>query len=221
MMNNLFMIFDPSTYIKLPINWMSSLIIITLTPMMFWAMPLRINLMIWMIMSSLLNELKIILTNNNLKLLFIAIFLFIMFNNFMGLYPYIFTSTSHMPSNLTYALSLWLSLMIFGWIKNTNHMFIHLIPQGTPFILIPFMVMIEMISNIIRPLTLTVRLTANMIAGHLLLTLLSSLKNSLSTPLIPFLIMTQIILLTLEASVAIIQAYVFMILISLYSKETK
>nr|YP_010586450.1 ATP synthase F0 subunit 6 [Paduniella communis]UZZ44251.1 ATP synthase F0 subunit 6 [Paduniella communis] len=220
MMNNLFLIFDPSTYIKLSLNWISSLLIMMLLPMMFWIIPSRIYIMMWLLMNKLMEETKEIIKNNNMKLMFITIFLFIMLNNFMGLFPYIFTSTSHISTNLTFALPIWLSLMIFGWLKNMNHMFIHLIPQGTPLILMPFMVMIETISNIIRPLTLTVRLTANMIAGHLLLTLLSSLKNHMNIIMIPSLLFIQIILLMLEMSVAIIQAYVFMVLISLYMKET-
>lgn len=99
-------------------------------------------------------------------------------------------------------------------------MFSHLIPQGTPGPLIPFMVYIELISNIIRPGTLAIRLSANMIAGHLLLTLLGNTGVSLSLLILNVLIITQILLLTLETAVAFIQSYVFAILITLYSTET-
>jgi F-type H+-transporting ATPase subunit a len=80
-------------------------------------------------------------------------------------------------------------------------------------------VIIETIRNIIRPGTLAIRLSANIIAGHLLLTLLGNTGNSLSSILISFLIITQLLLLTLESAVAIIQAYVFTILRTLYSRE--
>jgi len=83
----------------------------------------------------------------------------------------------------------------------------------------PFMVCIETIRNIIRPITLAVRLTANIIAGHLLLTLLGNTGNSLSLLIITFLLIAQIALLTLETAVAIIQAYVFSVLSTLYSRE--
>jgi F-type H+-transporting ATPase subunit a len=83
----------------------------------------------------------------------------------------------------------------------------------------PFIVLIETIRNIIRPGTLAIRLSANIIAGHLLLTLLGNTGNSLSSLLISFLIFTQLLLLTLESAVAIIQAYVFTILRTLYSRE--
>nr|QLY89919.1 ATP synthase F0 subunit 6 [Lype phaeopa] len=220
-MNNLFSIFDPSTFTKIPLNWLSSIMILIIIPLSFWLIPNRLMMMNWLLMNYLMTELKIIIKKNNLILFFIALFFFIMLNNFMGLFPYIFTSSSHLSMNLTITIPFWVAIMMFGWINNTNHMFIHLIPQGTPFILMPFMVMIETISNVIRPLTLAVRLTANMIAGHLLLTLLSEMKNNMPTSLIFILLSLQILLLILEMSVALIQSYVFMILTSLYLSETK
>jgi F-type H+-transporting ATPase subunit a len=93
------------------------------------------------------------------------------------------------------------------------------VPQGTPGVLIPFIVLIETISNVIRPGTLAVRLSANIIAGHLLLTLLGNTGNHLSSILLSVLIFTQLLLLTLETAVAIIQSYVFTILSTLYSRE--
>jgi len=93
------------------------------------------------------------------------------------------------------------------------------VPQGTPPVLIPFIVLIETIRNIIRPGTLAVRLSANIIAGHLLLTLLGNTGNSLSTFIVSLLIIAQLLLLTLETAVAVIQSYVFTILSTLYSRE--
>jgi F-type H+-transporting ATPase subunit a len=94
-----------------------------------------------------------------------------------------------------------------------------LVPQGTPNILIPFIILIETIRRIIRPITLTIRLTANIIAGHLLLTLLGNMGPKIILFIIPFLLFTQLILLILESAVSIIQSYVFSILITLYSRE--
>nr|YP_010586606.1 ATP synthase F0 subunit 6 [Tinodes chinchinus]UZZ44420.1 ATP synthase F0 subunit 6 [Tinodes chinchinus] len=219
MMNNLFSTFDPTSIFNLKLNWMSTMLLMLMIPLNFWFSPSRMLMLMWKINMYLKNELIIIIKKNNLMLFFISLFLLIMLNNFMGLFPYIFTSTSHLSMNLTISLPLWISIMLFGWINNTNHMFTHLIPQSTPMLLMPFMVLIETISNLIRPMTLAVRLTANMIAGHLLLTLLSSMKNILPLYLMFILILTQILLLILEMSVAIIQAYVFMILAALYSNE--
>lgn len=94
-----------------------------------------------------------------------------------------------------------------------------MVPQGAPNALLPFIVCIETIRNVIRPGTLAVRLTANIIAGHLLLTLLGNTGPSLNFILINFLIFVQILLLVLESAVAIIQSYVFTVLRTLYSRE--
>nr|YP_010417548.1 ATP synthase F0 subunit 6 [Junonia intermedia]USF17616.1 ATP synthase F0 subunit 6 [Junonia intermedia] len=223
MMNNLFSIFDPSTNIlNLPLNWISTFIGLMFIPYSFWFIPNR-HFIVWNFISNKLhNEFKTLLGNNKFKgstFIFISLFFFVLFNNFLGLFPYIFTSTSHLNISLSISLTLWLSFMIYGWINNTQHMFIHMIPQGTPSILMPFMVLIETISNIIRPGTLAVRLTANMIAGHLLLTLLSSTGTNMSNYFLIILIFIQILLLILESAVAIIQAYVITILSTLYSSE--
>jgi F-type H+-transporting ATPase subunit a len=93
------------------------------------------------------------------------------------------------------------------------------VPQGTPGVLIPFIVCIETIRNVIRPGTLAVRLTANIIAGHLLMTLLGNTGPRIRSLLLRILIITQILLLTLESAVSIIQSYVFAVLSTLYSRE--
>nr|QFI35733.1 ATP synthase F0 subunit 6 [Protographium marcellus] len=223
MMTNLFSIFDPSTNIfNLPFNWLSTLIGLLFIPYSFWIIPNRQYIFWNFILNKLHNEFKTLLGINSFNgstFIFISLFSFILFNNFLGLLPYIFTSTSHLTISLSISLSLWLSFMIYGWINNSQHMFIHMIPQGTPNILMPFMVLIETISNIIRPGTLAVRLTANMIAGHLLLTLLSSTGNNMSFFMLFILIMIQILLLILESAVAVIQSYVIAILSTLYSSE--
>lgn len=98
-------------------------------------------------------------------------------------------------------------------------MFAHLVPLGTPIILMPFIVLIESIRNIIRPITLSVRLAANLTAGHLLLILLGeSIVNSRILIIIAV-TAAQFALITLEAAVAVIQAYVFATLSTLYASE--
>nr|YP_010511698.1 ATP synthase F0 subunit 6 [Palaeoagraecia brunnea]UXL83022.1 ATP synthase F0 subunit 6 [Palaeoagraecia brunnea] len=222
MMTNLFSVFDPTTTVmNLPLNWLSTLLGILMLPMGYWLLPSRFNCIWFSVMNILHNEFKTLIgpSNKGGTFIFISLFTLILFNNFLGLFPYIFTSSSHLTMTLTLALPLWLSFMIYGWINHTQHMFAHLVPQGTPPILMPFMVCIETISNIIRPGTLAVRLAANMIAGHLLLTLLGNTGPLLSSSMLSFLILAQLALLTLECAVAIIQSYVFAILITLYSSE--
>nr|WKU83764.1 ATP synthase F0 subunit 6 [Argyra sp.] len=223
MMTNLFSVFDPSSSIfNISLNWLSTFLGLLLIPPMFWLMPSRYNLIWNSILITLHKEFKTLLGptgHSGSTFIFISLFSLIMFNNFLGLFPYIFTSTSHMTLSLALALPLWLSFMIYGWINHTQHMFAHLVPQGTPAVLMPFMVCIETISNVIRPGTLAVRLTANMIAGHLLLTLMGNTGPSLSIILATFLVFAQIALLVLESAVAIIQSYVFAVLSTLYSSE--
>nr|YP_010947310.1 ATP synthase F0 subunit 6 [Dalailama vadim]WGO62337.1 ATP synthase F0 subunit 6 [Dalailama vadim] len=223
MMSNLFSIFDPSTNIfNIPINWISTLLGLLFIPYSFWLIPNR-HFFFWnFILNKLHNEFKTLLKNNYFNgstFIFISLFSFILFNNFLGLFPYIFTSTSHLTLTLSISLPLWLSFMLYGWLNNYQHMFAHMIPQGTPTILMPFMVLIESISNIIRPGTLAIRLTANMIAGHLLMTLLSGTGPNIPSYLIMMLIIIQVLLLILESAVAIIQSYVIAILSTLYSSE--
>nr|UKO32985.1 ATP synthase F0 subunit 6 [Stenochironomus sp. 2CZ] len=223
MMCNLFSIFDPMTnFMNFSLNWLSSILGLSILPMIFWFIPSRLNIFWNKIFYTLHLEFKTLLGKFSFKgstFIFISIFSFIFFNNFLGLFPYIFTSTSHLSFTLTLALPIWLSFLFLGWLTNTNHMFAHLVPQNTPTLLMPFMVLIESISNIIRPITLSVRLTANMIAGHLLLTLLSNTGNNFSFYFLWILLICQILLLTLESAVAIIQTYVFTILSTLYSSE--
>nr|YP_010016400.1 ATP synthase F0 subunit 6 [Perlomyia isobeae]YP_010835967.1 ATP synthase F0 subunit 6 [Perlomyia kappa]YP_010835980.1 ATP synthase F0 subunit 6 [Perlomyia levanidovae]QOI73913.1 ATP synthase F0 subunit 6 [Perlomyia isobeae]WGC89486.1 ATP synthase F0 subunit 6 [Perlomyia kappa]WGC89499.1 ATP synthase F0 subunit 6 [Perlomyia levanidovae] len=223
MMTNLFSVFDPSTSImNLSLNWISTILGILLIPTLYWFMPSRYTLIWSKILLTLHNEFKTLLGptgHPGSTFMFISLFSLILFNNFLGLFPYVFTSSSHLTLTLALALPLWLSFMIYGWINHTQHMFAHLVPQGTPAVLMPFMVCIETISNIIRPGTLAVRLAANMIAGHLLLTLLGNTGPSLSYSILSLLIVAQIALLVLESAVAIIQSYVFAVLSTLYSSE--
>nr|YP_009967228.1 ATP synthase F0 subunit 6 [Diaphanes citrinus]QEO18990.1 ATP synthase F0 subunit 6 [Diaphanes citrinus] len=221
MMSNLFSSFDPSTEPIFSMNWVNMLLSFTLIPFSLWLIPSRINMLWIKLFSTLSKEYKIMLNSNSKKntILFISTFTLIMLSNVISLFPYVFSSTSHLSLSLTLSLPLWISFMMFGWINNTMSMLTHLVPQGTPSLLMPFMVCIETISNIIRPATLAVRLTANMIAGHLLLTLLGETGNKISLMMIWILILIQLMLFILESAVAMIQAYVFSVLSTLYSSE--
>lgn len=223
MITNLFSVFDPSSSIfNFSLNWIRTFIGIIIIPPIFWLIPSRYHIIWNSIIITLNKEFKTLLSPGGHKgrtFIFISLFSLIIFNNFLGLFPYIFTRTSHITLCLALALPLWLSFIIYGWVNHTQHIFAHLVPQGTPAILMPFMVCIETIRNVIRPGTLAVRLTANIIAGHLLLTLLGNTGPSLSLTLASFLITAQIALLVLESAVAIIQSYVFAVLSTLYSRE--
>nr|AOY40024.1 ATP synthase F0 subunit 6 [Scolytinae sp. BMNH 1040327] len=223
MMANLFSSFDPSTSSHLSLNWLSSMMMILIIPPSFWMIPSRWTMMFNNLTMAVHKEFKTLTKLPSFKgssLIFSSLFLMILLNNFMGLFPYIFTTTSHLMFTLSLSLPMWLSFMMYGWTKNTIHMFAHLVPQGAPSALLPFLVVVETISNIIRPGTLAIRLTANMIAGHLLLTLLGQSGSMMNMISVNLLIIAQIALLTLESAVSIIQAYVFSVLVTLYSSES-
>lgn len=221
MITNLFRTFDPSTRFGISLNWLRIFLGILFIPSIFWLIPSRWNYLWINIILTLHKEFKILINSpfKGRTLIFIRLFSIILFNNFLGLFPYIFTSSRHLIITLTLSLPLWLRFILYGWINNTIHIFAHLVPQGSPRVLIPFIVCIETIRNIIRPGTLAVRLTANIIAGHLLLTLLGNTGSSLNLFTLNILIITQILLLILESAVAIIQSYVFSVLRTLYSRE--
>nr|YP_010341318.1 ATP synthase F0 subunit 6 [Stenamma muralla]UNZ99583.1 ATP synthase F0 subunit 6 [Stenamma muralla] len=220
MMTNIFSIFDPSTSILTSMNWSSMLIMLMILPYQFWMTPSRIITTWLMLIKYIFKELKTLFNHSLINIImFISLLTMIFFNNFLGLFPYIFTASSHIVISLSLSLPLWLGMMMFSLSKFFNVTMSHLTPQGTPTILMPFMVIIETISLIIRPFTLAIRLTANMIAGHLLLTLMGSSGINMNKMFMMLLITSQILLLILEISVSLIQAYVFSILSALYSNE--
>nr|WMV00420.1 ATP synthase F0 subunit 6 [Maoricicada oromelaena] len=219
MMTNLFSSFDPCTGF-LSLNWLSSMILLLFLPLTYWYMPNRFIILYNKILFSLNNELNMLMNYKSLgsSLMFLSLFTFILLNNLLGLLPYIFTSSSHLVFTMSLALPLWLSFMLYGFVNNINHMFCHMVPSGTPNILMPFMVIIESISNLIRPGSLAVRLTANMIAGHLLMTLLGNLPMNYEY-YSGMIIIFQILLMLFELAVCMIQSYVFMVLSTLYYSE--
>uniref|UniRef100_UPI0030E46496 ATP synthase subunit 6 n=1 Tax=Thrips brunneus TaxID=3118777 RepID=UPI0030E46496 len=216
------MSFDPKTSILGEMNW--SILILTSFIMLlsFWKKPTRLNISLAELTNQISEQFKIALktSKDSSSSLFISLFLLILSLNLMGLFPNIFTPTSHISMNMLISLPLWMGFMAFGWSKFTNKMLSHLVPNGTPTALISFMVLIEMISNFIRSLTLSIRLMANMVSGHLLLTLMGNLMENSSIILVSFLTLIQGVLTSLELGVAFIQAYVFCMLLTLYSNDS-
>ncbi|YP_009630493.1 ATP synthase F0 subunit 6 (mitochondrion) [Etheostoma spectabile] len=151
-----------------------------------------------------------------------SLMIFLITLNMLGLLPYTFTPTTQLSLNLGLAVPLWLATVIIGMRNQPTHALGHLLPEGTPGPLIPVLIVIETISLLIRPLALGVRLTANLTAGHLLIQLIATAAFVL-LPLMPtvaILTSAVLILLTLlEVAVAMIQAYVFVLLLTLYLQE--
>nr|YP_010451220.1 ATP synthase F0 subunit 6 [Hippocampus bargibanti]UTV01001.1 ATP synthase F0 subunit 6 [Hippocampus bargibanti] len=155
-------------------------------------------------------------------LMFTSLMIMLMSLNMLGLLPYTFTPTTQLSLNMALAVPFWLATVIIGMRNQPTHSLGHLLPEGTPILLIPVLIIIETISLFIRPVALGVRLTANLTAGHLLIQLIATAAFVL-TPLMPAVAMLTTILLflltLLEVAVAMIQAYVFVLLLSLYLQE--
>nr|QHD18602.1 ATPase subunit 6 [Percilia irwini] len=155
-------------------------------------------------------------------MMFTSLMLLLISLNMLGLLPYTFTPTTQLSLNMGLAVPLWLATVIIGMRNQPTVALGHLLPEGTPVPLIPALIVIETISLFIRPLALGVRLTANLTAGHLLIQLIATAVFVL-LPLMPavaFLTAILLLLLTLlEVAVAVIQAYVFVLLLSLYLQE--
>nr|ALU86523.1 ATP synthase F0 subunit 6 [Rastrelliger kanagurta] len=155
-------------------------------------------------------------------LLLTSLMVFLISLNMLGLLPYTFTPTTQLSLNMGLAVPLWLATVLIGMRNQPTESLGHLLPEGTPTLLIPVLIIIETISHFIRPLALGVRLTANLTAGHLLIQLIATAAAVL-LPLMPTVaILTGILLFLLtllEVAVAMIQAYVFVLLLSLYLQE--
>ncbi|YP_163821.1 ATP synthase F0 subunit 6 (mitochondrion) [Anguilla anguilla] len=151
-----------------------------------------------------------------------SLMLFLLTMNLLGLLPYTFTPTTQLSLNMGLAVPLWLATVIIGMRNQPTVALGHLLPEGTPVPLIPVLIIIETISLFIRPLALGVRLTANLTAGHLLIQLIATAVFVLMPMMPTVAILTAIVLFLLtllEVAVAMIQAYVFVLLLSLYLQE--
>jgi F-type H+-transporting ATPase subunit a len=222
MITNLFSVFDPSSSI-ISLSWLVVFITICIIRKKWWKISNSLINIFKKITSIFKKEISYSLGKEEKRVSMILLLLFfsIIFMNFIALYPQIFSATSHLSINLPIALTFWLSLIIFGWKNKTSHMLSHLVPQGTPGALISFIVIIELTRNLIRPITLCVRLTANLIAGHLLISLMGNFLLNLRFFISPLYLVIPILLTILESAVACIQAYVFITLVTLYTTEIK
>lgn len=151
----------------------------------------------------------------------LTLFMFILMNNLLGLIPYSFTTTSQIIITTVLSTTIMIGVTIIG-LKNLKLKFFKLfIPSGIPIGIIPLIFIIELISYLSRIISLSVRLSANMISGHTILSIISTFGYKLS--LIPqIIILLPIIglIYILEIGVGIIQAYVFIILTATYIKDT-
>nr|YP_010610621.1 ATP synthase F0 subunit 6 [Opisthoteuthis californiana]WAP91376.1 ATP synthase F0 subunit 6 [Opisthoteuthis californiana] len=157
------------------------------------------------------------------SLILSSLFITIINFNLLGLLPYMFSLTSHLSMSFCLSLPLWLSLIISSYQNNYYSSFASLLPTGTPSFLIMFLPIIELLSISVRPVTLAIRIAANISAGHIILTLIG---NYLTFSILSFNILTMILIMIIqtmyfmfEIGIGIIQGYIFTLLITLYTDD--
>ncbi len=150
--------------------------------------------------------------------LIFSIFIFVLFGNLLGMIPYSFTFTSHIAVTLTMALLIFIMVTLIAFFKHGMKFFSFFLPEGVPIILAPLMIAIEVISYFTRPFSLSVRLFANMMAGHTLLKVIGGFVVPLGFfGFVP--VAGLVAVMGLEFLIAFLQAYIFTILTCIYIND--
>ncbi|PIW26986.1 MAG: F0F1 ATP synthase subunit A [Rhodospirillales bacterium CG15_BIG_FIL_POST_REV_8_21_14_020_66_15] len=147
-----------------------------------------------------------------------TVFMFVLFGNLLGMVPYSFTFTSHIVVTFTMAAVIFVGVTAIAIAKHGLHFFSFFMPPGVPLLMAPLLIPIEIISYLSRPISLSVRLFANMLAGHTLLKVFAGFIISLGVfGVAPWLFVVA--LTGLEIVIAFLQAFVFTILTCLYLND--
>ncbi len=147
-----------------------------------------------------------------------TLFMFILFGNLLGMLPYSFTFTSHIVVTFVMAMVVFLGVTVLGFVKHGVRFFSFFVPPGISIVLWPLMIPIEIISYLSRPISLAVRLFANMTAGHTMLKVFAGFIPTLGAfGILPLAFVTA--LTGLEILIAFLQAYVFTVLTCLYISD--
>lgn len=153
----------------------------------------------------------------------VSLFVVLIFTNFRGILPYVFSLSSHLLFTLVLGLPLWLGLILSGVSYSIRRVAASLLPSGAPRWLNPFLILIETVRMRVRPITLSFRLAANISAGHIVLTLISVYlvfsSFMLGTGVTLFLLFVEVGYTLFEFGICIIQAYIFCLLLSLYTED--
>lgn len=229
MILDIFSRFDPGFYsfsgaYKIGVFWIISIFRIFLFIIRFWCSPRRLSIGIFSLAGFILIQSRRT-TGRKIKgfnRFLAALFIFIIRVNFLGLIPYIFRVSSHLVFSLTFGLPIWLRIVISGALAYSSSFLARLLPGGAPGWLNPFLVLVETVRILVRPVTLSFRLAANISAGHIVLTLIGVYARSAffsSFFIFLFLIMIQLFYIIFEIGICLIQRYIFCLLASLYRDD--
>lgn len=227
MLTDIFSSFDPaitSYFSNYPITfWFSTIFILILSQSTLWISP-NPSLYISIILSIISSQISRTLGNTikGFQSIISPIFPILIIINLSGLIPYIFRISRHLLFTLTLAFPLWLSLILSSIFYSPSKFLAHLLPSGAPDWLNPFLIIIETIRNSVRPITLSFRLAANIRTGHIVLALIAVYTSTTffnSIYIFIFIILLQLLYIIFEFGICIIQAYIFCLLLSLYSND--
>lgn len=151
--------------------------------------------------------------------LIFSLFMFVLFCNILGMMPYSFTATSHISVTFVLAILVFLMVTIVGFVKHGLHFFSLFLPAGTPMWLAPLLIVIELVAYLARPVSLSLRLAANMVAGHVLLKVLAGFMVVMTVYLKPVPAPFIVVIVGFEIFIAILQAYIFTILSCVYLND--
>ncbi len=156
--------------------------------------------------------------------LIFAVFIFVLTCNLLGMVPFVhsFTPTSHIAVTFGLAMIVFILVLIVGFARHGLHFFSLFVPEGAPLFVLPLVILIEFASFMMRPFTLAIRLFANMTAGHVLMKVVGGFVVSLGAVALPLGIIplaANVAITALELLIALVQAYVFALLASIYLND--
>nr|BDQ43869.1 ATP synthase F0 subunit 6 [Amynthas carnosus] len=228
MMPDIFSSFDPYMYNTLfPSNSLFIVMNMTLVLLVqtgYWMINSRQSTFISPLKSTIFTQLSRTFSHQlkGASSIISSMFIILIMINLMGMIPYTFSTSSHLIFTLALGFPMWLSFILSSGSYSPKKTIAHFLPDGAPDWLNPFLVIIETTSIVVRPLTLSFRLAANMSAGHIVLSLVGIYCASAwftSTLGTSMLILTTLGYVLFEFAICLIQAYIFCLLLSLYSDD--
>lgn len=229
MLIDIFSSFDESNFnilfFTFPI-WSVRLIFIFTLSYVYWWAPSRWFMFIFIFFGFIFDQVSRSFGKNVLgfSIFVISLFCFILFFNFLGLVPYVFRQTGHLVTTFTFGIPMWLGLLLSGFFYNFSVFIAGLLPAGAPAGLNPFLVLVETVRICVRPITLSVRLAANIGAGHIVIGLIGTYLSSAYFGFFGIfgfllLLFVQVFYFFFEFGVGLIQRYIFVLLVTLYADE--
>nr|YP_010460995.1 ATP synthase F0 subunit 6 [Ramisyllis kingghidorahi]UUF68148.1 ATP synthase F0 subunit 6 [Ramisyllis kingghidorahi] len=226
MLASIFSSFDPSlTPTELPLIPLMVIFTLMILTQSFWMVPTTLSQLhtSTLCMTSSLLRPTAGVNMKGIHNTIYSMFYSIMLLNVMGMFPYVFSLTSHLFLTVSMALPLWTALILASLLKTPKKSLAKLLPESTPTPLNPFLTTVELISSCIRPLTLAFRLAANISAGHVILAMMSSftiniIMNSSLFKLLPIISIIMFYCM-FELIICMIQAFVFVLLTSMYTND--